>query len=68
MLVSDAKKFVGFEVEMTYSDRNGDARLLHVEVFDVTFVPLYGPCVVTDQGDFRLDRITHIVHARVQAA
>lgn len=68
MLVSDAKKFVGFEVEFTYQDRTGENKRLSGEIFDVTFVPLYGPCLVTDTGDYRLDRISQIVHAQAKAA
>lgn len=68
MLVSDAKKYVGFEVEFTYQDRNGEPKQLCGEVFDVTFVPLYGPCLVTDLGDYRLDRISRITQAQSEAA
>jgi hypothetical protein len=30
------------------------------EVFDVNFLPLKGPCLITDVGDFRLDWITSV--------
>jgi len=57
MLISDAKNYVGQIVDISYTDRRGSHIDDTVEVFDVTFVPLYGPCIITDIGDIRLDRI-----------
>jgi len=58
MLISDAKGFVGKWIRVTYIDRTGQEVTDHAEVFEVNFVPLYGPCLVTDIGDLRLDRIS----------
>ena len=57
MLISEAKPLVGQFVNLTYTDRSRKEYNETVEVFDVTFIPLYGPCLVTDLGDIRLDRI-----------
>jgi len=57
MLISDARKFVGQTVEVTYVDRRQLEIVEVAEVFDVNFVPLYGPCLITDVGDIRLDRV-----------
>ena len=57
MLISEAKPFVGQFINLTYTDRARNEYCETVEVFDVTFVPLFGPCLVTDIGDIRLDRI-----------
>lgn len=57
MLISDAKNFVGQVVEITYTDRLGKETSEVAEVFEVNFVPLYGPCLITDVGDIRLDRV-----------
>lgn len=69
MLISDAKVFVGQVVEVTFLDRAGKVHHDTAEVFDVNFVPLYGPCLITDIGDVRLDRIQSLrKHISVQAA
>lgn len=57
MLISDAKGYVGQVVELTYTDRTGAEIVDTAEVFDVNFVPLYGPCLITDIGEIRLDRV-----------
>lgn len=57
MLISDAKGYVGQVVQVTYSDRTGTEIVDTAEVFDVNFVPLYGPCLITDIGEIRLDRV-----------
>ncbi|GAB4118994.1 MAG: hypothetical protein Fur0036_03400 [Fimbriimonadaceae bacterium] len=60
MLSSDARAFVGQFVELSYRDRKGDTSSVVAEVFDVNFLPLKGPCLITDVGDFRLDWITSV--------
>lgn len=57
MLISDAKKFIGQFVQLDFVDRTGARQSQTVEVFDVNFIALYGPCMITDAGDIRLDRI-----------
>lgn len=57
MLISDAKKFIGQTVMVEYLNRAGRSLSETVEVFDVNFIALYGPCLITDVGDIRLDRI-----------
>ncbi len=61
MLISDAKGFVGQWVEVVYKDRVGAEVVDTAEVFDVNFVPLYGPCLITDIGEIRLDRVVACV-------
>lgn len=60
MLISDAKSYVGQMVEIVFKGRGGTETSDTAEVFDVNFVPLYGPCLITDIGDVRLDRIVSI--------
>lgn len=57
MLISDAKKFIGHTVLVEYLNRAGRTLSETVEVFDVNFIALYGPCLITDVGDIRLDRV-----------
>lgn len=57
MLISEAKAFIGDVVTLMYRDRKGDEIEKVAEVFDVGFVPLYGPCLITDIGEIRLDRV-----------
>lgn len=69
MLISEAKTLVGQIVNLTYTDRSGREYTEQTEIFDVAFVPLYGPCMLTDIGELRLDRIlnyelTHQLQAK----
>lgn len=57
MLISEAKRFVGKVVDVVHRNRGGHETSCVAEVFDVTFVPLFGPCLVSDIGDIRLDCI-----------
>ena len=57
MLLSEAKRFVGQYVTMTYRERSGQEVERVAEIFDIGFVPLYGPCLITDVGEIRLDRL-----------
>lgn len=57
MQIADAKSLVGHRVELCWSDRTGREQVHMVEVFEVNFVPLYGPCLLTDTGEIRLDRV-----------
>lgn len=57
MLISDAKAFAGQFAMVRYNDRAGNELTEAVEIFDVSFVPLYGPCLITDIGEIRLDRV-----------
>jgi len=60
MLITDAKTYVGQFIQLQYHDRKGEIISERVEVFDVNFIPLYGPCLITDIGDIRLDRVSNI--------
>ncbi|MBS1714636.1 MAG: hypothetical protein JST30_09910 [Armatimonadetes bacterium] len=57
MLLSEAKRYVGQFVSLTYVERSGRKVEKVAEVFDIGFVPLYGPCMITDVGEIRLDRL-----------
>ncbi|MBS1708273.1 MAG: hypothetical protein JSS65_06070 [Armatimonadetes bacterium] len=57
MLISEAKTLIGHIVDITFTDRSGKEFVKTAEVFDVGFVPLYGPCMITDVGEVRLDRV-----------
>lgn len=58
MNIQDAKSFVGMPLRLTWTGRKGDEQTDLVYVFNVGFVPLYGPCLITDKGEIRLDRVT----------
>lgn len=59
MLISEAKEYIGQTIRVTFTDRSGNEITDHADVFEVNFVPLYGPCLVTDIGEIRLDRVVH---------
>ena len=57
MTIQEAKSMIGLEVSIAWRDRKGEEVHQVAKVFSADFVPLYGPCLVTDAGDIRLDRI-----------
>ncbi|MBI5708083.1 MAG: hypothetical protein HZC36_13965 [Armatimonadetes bacterium] len=57
MDIGEAKQFANTSVELIWADRNGRDIADTVFVFDVEFLPLYGPCLITSQGEIRLDRV-----------
>lgn len=68
MGILEAKAFINQWVQLTWSDRRGREIQDLVQVFEVEFVPLYGPCLITSQGDIRLDRIAACFVAEKKAA
>lgn len=58
--LSDAKSYIGKRCEVTWNDRFGKLNVSSSVIYDVTFVPLYGGYVVTDEEDIRLDRVSNI--------
>lgn len=60
MYIPEAKQYLGKNVAVTYRDRHGDLHTKSLHVHDVTFVPIYGGCLVGDIDDVWLDRVTNI--------
>ncbi len=61
MLISEAKAYIGQMVNLVYRDRKGDEISQIAEIFDVGFVALYGPCLMTDMGEIRIDRVVSVM-------
>jgi hypothetical protein len=57
MTIQDAKAYIGMPLRLTWTGRKGEELNDLVYVFNVGFVPLYGPCLITDKGEIRLDRV-----------
>jgi hypothetical protein len=57
MNIHEAKAYKNRRVGLTWLDRKGQPVSQVVDVYDVNFVPFYGPCMITDAGEIRLDRI-----------
>jgi len=60
MSFKEAQQYIGTSCEVTYRDRRGEIQTRQVFVTDVTFVPLYGLCLITDYGEIRLDRLVSV--------
>lgn len=60
MSFRDAQQYIGMSCEVAFRDRRGEVQTKQVFVTDVTFVPLYGLCLITDYGEIRLDRIVSV--------
>ena len=57
MTIQEARSFIGAEVALSWRDRKGEELQVSTKLFAVDFVPLYGPCLITDAGEIRLDRV-----------
>lgn len=57
MQIQEAKAFIEHRVELEWTDRKGETLKDTVVIYEVNFVPLYGPCMITSVGEIRLDRI-----------
>lgn len=57
MLSSDARAYVGRTVHIEFTDRTGTAHNETTEVYDLGFLAVGGPCLITDVGEIRLDRV-----------
>ncbi|MBI1756111.1 MAG: hypothetical protein HYR64_03285 [Fimbriimonas ginsengisoli] len=57
MGINDARRLVDRQVFVCWRNRKGEVLTDTVFVYQVQFVPLYGPCLVTDAGEIHLDRI-----------
>lgn len=57
MQLAEAKTYEGLTVSLTWVNRKGEEICDAVDVYEVTFVPMYGPCLVTTSGNVSLDRV-----------
>jgi len=60
MQFRDAQQYIGANCEVAWRDRHGNLQSQEVFVMDVSFVPLYGICLITDSQEIRLDRVVSI--------
>jgi hypothetical protein len=60
MLSSEVKAFVGQIVQVEYADKVGNTYIQNAELYDIGFLPLYGPCLILDIGEIRLDRVSSV--------
>ncbi|MFN4033616.1 MAG: hypothetical protein ACK4ME_08385 [Fimbriimonadales bacterium] len=60
MSFNDAQQYIGLECTVAWRDRRGEVQERNLFISDVTFVPLYGICLITDYMEIRLDRVVSI--------
>jgi hypothetical protein len=58
--IPEAKQYLGRNVAVTFRDRRGDMHTKSMHVHDVTFIPMYGGCLVGDTDDIFIEKITNI--------
>lgn len=68
MQLREARQYVGQTCEVCWYDRHGNLNTDLLHVVDVTFIPLYGLCLLTEVRDIRLDRVVSIQPATSHAA
>ncbi len=67
MSFREAQQYIGMECVVAWRDRRGEVQERKLFVSDVTFVPLYGICLITDYMEIRLDRVVSIRPAGEEA-
>ena len=67
MTIQEAKNYVGSQLQVSWTGRSG-TKTETVHVLKVEFVPLYGPCLITDIGEISLDRVIGFNSLQRQAA
>ncbi|MCS7272653.1 MAG: hypothetical protein NZ550_00705 [Fimbriimonadales bacterium] len=60
MSFHEARQYVGLECMVAWRDRRGEVQERKLFIVDVSFVPLYGICLITDYMEIRLDRVVSI--------
>lgn len=60
MTILEAKAYVGKDCFLTFTDKSGVEQSLTTHIHDVTYVPLYGACLVGDIEDVWLEKVTSI--------
>lgn len=60
MSFNEAQRYVGMECTVAWRDRRGEIQERNLFIVDVSFVPLYGICLITDYMEIRLDRVVSI--------
>lgn len=60
MHINQARQFLGKNVSITYRDRSGNLRTQTTHVYDISYVPSYGACLIGETDDIWLDRVTQI--------
>ncbi|MDH7602101.1 MAG: hypothetical protein QHI38_08130 [Armatimonadota bacterium] len=60
MYFQDPKRYLGTNVVVTYRDRFGHLHTTSLYVREITYVPIYGGCLVGDLDNIWLDGVTVI--------
>lgn len=68
MEIREARSMVGCTVHLNWTDRKGDTHQGTSEIYKLEFVPMYGPCLITDFGELHLDKITGFDMVAAKAA
>lgn len=68
MHFKEAKAFINSRIHLTWTDRKGEELQKEVDLYQVSFMPFYGPCLITNVGEIRLDRVIACIKAEKAAA
>lgn len=60
MTIGDARKYVGRNCWISWTDRTGQEHGKLLQVEDLQYVPMYGTYLYTDSEELNLDKITEI--------
>lgn len=61
MFVPDAKQYLGRNIAVEFRDRHGNLHIRSLHLHGVSFVPIYGGCLIGDSEDIWLDSVISII-------
>lgn len=68
MELAQLKTLEGRVAEVAWTDRRGEILSQELEIYEVAFVPMYGPCLVTPVGNISVARVQSAEIRRSAAA
>lgn len=57
MVVQEARRLTNQEIDLRWRDRDGSLNGEVVFVYQLQFIPFYGPCLITSAGEIHIELV-----------
>ena len=57
MVIQEARRLTNQEINLRWRDRNGTLNSEVVFVYQLQFIPFYGPCLITSAGEIHIEKV-----------
>lgn len=68
MTTHHAKELIGRQLEVTFTDRLGNERVVTGYLLEVEFVPMYGTKLIFDTAEIAIERVVNYSELEVKRA